>query len=447
VSEIGRVRYFDGQVLRTDEFADEQAYHVATRRRHNLSHHEWGIAVGLELTYDAQDATLYVEPGYAVDGYGRELVLPQRRPLPSSAFADKASDDLEVSLAYDRVGTNAAPPGYAGCDSAGDVFYRWTERPLVFLQVPDPAFTDRRRPQGVPAGDTPFAPWRTPPEDGWFPVYLGTISKPQKPDGPPAIDLTGRPYIGLVAETIAAPSGDSVLQLGPVDEGDPNVVAVYVRPSDPTVDWTVPRLAIAGDGSISLVGDTTLNGDLKLVGALDLEPGTTRGAAASPYRMYHVHDAQQDLHEVRIEMAGPAGGAGGTNEVVIGAWKKAADDTGKEVEAFHPCLTVDDRCNVTVHGNLVVRGALQTRAGSAATVLSDRAAEFVSASYLSGVGGGGGLLSRFYHSPAGEQAEARMLAAHLAAAPGQADALVRVLREEHPHVLDLLRESLDEVDA
>ena len=33
-----RVHYFEEQFLRTQDYVDEQAYHVAARRRHNIAH-------------------------------------------------------------------------------------------------------------------------------------------------------------------------------------------------------------------------------------------------------------------------------------------------------------------------------------------------------------------------------------------------------------------------
>ena len=50
---IVRVRYFDRQFLRPQDFTDEQTYHVAMRRRHNIAGHSWGILHGLALTATA----------------------------------------------------------------------------------------------------------------------------------------------------------------------------------------------------------------------------------------------------------------------------------------------------------------------------------------------------------------------------------------------------------
>jgi hypothetical protein len=398
-----RVHYFEEQFLRTQDFVDEQAYHVAARRRHNIAHHVWGIVVGLELVVD--EGAVFLEPGLAVDGLGRELVVTSRRRLPQDAFADRGSDTLEVWLEYERASADLAPEGYAGCDGAeGDEFYRWSEEPRLRLRVPDPAFTDRRHPEGVAAGDRDFPPQLDPPDEPsrFFPLYLGTIVRGAKPGKPPAVDLRGRPYAGLVGEGITAPSGRAAVQIGTQDETDPNRVAVYVALDDAD-EARRPRLAFRADGTAELRGDTSIEGNLALRGGgAEFQAGSERAADAPPWRVYHLENADDDTHELRIEMPRPAaGGTPGLNQVVIGSWRKAVDDTGAETEAFHPCLTVADDGTVTVHGNLVVNGTVTPLAGAAAASLSREAQAFVSGGFLTGVGGAGQLLDELYKSPLG----------------------------------------------
>jgi hypothetical protein len=396
---ISRVHYFDQQFLRTQEFVDEQAYHVAMRRRHNIGQHSWGIVTGLELV--VEEGVVYVNPGMGIDGYGRELVLSQRRTLPESAFADKGSDALEVWLEYDRVGSDPAPPGYTGCGDGEAPAYRWQEEPLVTLEVPDPAFTDRRRPQAVAAGDLDFPPYRTPPDDPLrlFPLFLGQIFAPAKPGQPPTVDLDGRPYVDLVGDSVRDPADRAWIQVGAQDREDPNAFAVYVRVTDPAASYDEPRLAILRNGEVEVEGDTTVDGNVTLRGsALVFGEGAERGVEDPPWRVYHVHDQTDQTHELRIEMGRPAaaGAKAGTNRVVVGSWAKPADG-GQP--AFQPCLTIADNGRVIVHGDLVVTGRIFPEAGEAAARLSERAEQFVESSFLSGVGGASGLLGRLYRSP------------------------------------------------
>jgi hypothetical protein len=402
-----RVHYFEDQFLRTHDFVDEQAYHLAARRRHNIAHHVWGIVVGLELV--VEENAVVLEPGVGVDGFGRELVVPARRRLPRDAFADKGSDTLEVWLEYGRTSGEEAAAGYAGCDGLeADEFYRWREEPRVRLRVPDPAFTDRRRPEGVAPGDVEFPPHLDPPDDParFFPLFLGTIAQAAEEGGAPSVDLRGRPYAGLVGEGIAAPSGRAAVQIGAQDDSDPNRVAVYLPLANPK-EARLPRIAFRTDGTVEARGDTTIAGNLAMRGGgVEFQAGDERGAGAPPWRIYHLEDAANDTHELRIEMARPgAGGTPGLNQVVIGSWRKAVDATGAETEEFHPCLTVADDGTVTVHGNLVVTGTLTTQAGEAAAGLSREAESFVRGSFLTGVGGASQLLDELFKSPFGPEVE------------------------------------------
>src|SRR5262245_16990596 len=94
-----RVNYFDRQFIRLAELTDEQAYHQQLHRRHNLSHHSWGIVAGLALTTD-NDGRPVVQPGLAVDGYGRDLLLLNRRVFSRDDFDRFATSRLDLWLEY-----------------------------------------------------------------------------------------------------------------------------------------------------------------------------------------------------------------------------------------------------------------------------------------------------------------------------------------------------------
>jgi len=69
-----RLKYFNGQLLKQEDFTDEQAYHRSMRQRHNTGVHTPGVVAGLKV--DAASATsVVVGTGWAVDQNGREIVL------------------------------------------------------------------------------------------------------------------------------------------------------------------------------------------------------------------------------------------------------------------------------------------------------------------------------------------------------------------------------------
>ena len=75
---IERPNYYQLQFLGADDFKAEQAYHRDMRRRHNIGPHRWGIVTGLELVERPRDGggfDVYIEPGMAIDGFGREIFI------------------------------------------------------------------------------------------------------------------------------------------------------------------------------------------------------------------------------------------------------------------------------------------------------------------------------------------------------------------------------------
>ncbi|WP_437277278.1 tail fiber domain-containing protein [Sorangium sp. So ce375] len=74
-----RVRYFDGQYLKDQDFIDEQNHHTDRRHRHERLLHVAGILEGLNVTVNA--GVLTVSPGAAVDDTGRQILLETARTV------------------------------------------------------------------------------------------------------------------------------------------------------------------------------------------------------------------------------------------------------------------------------------------------------------------------------------------------------------------------------
>ena len=72
---IERTRYFAGQLLDEDDLTQEQLYLREKLRRHNRLLHGWGIVSGLGVRPGPADGEVTIEPGYALDGYGDEIVV------------------------------------------------------------------------------------------------------------------------------------------------------------------------------------------------------------------------------------------------------------------------------------------------------------------------------------------------------------------------------------
>ena len=427
---VTRDNYYDRQFLRPEDFNDEQAYHIAMRRDHNIAAHSWGIIEGLAI--NITDGTPYVLPGVAIDGYGRELILTDLTPVPVQRFAQTDQDLLDVWLYYERVASESAPTGYTGCGRTGSLFYRWVEQPVVRLLPPgdnDPP--DRRAPPEVPDADIDFPPSRLPPDDPArpWPVFLGQLRQVRSGPQPTYVpDLAGRPYVGLVGEQVAAPSGRARVQIGAEQDNDPRRFAVWVPADDPGG----PRLQIDDSGELDIRGTLTVDGDVTVDGDIELGVGPAQ-AEPSPWSISHVLTG--NVEELRIEL--PGGGAAG--QAVIGHWDADANQ-------FQPCLTVGADCTVTLSGDLVVGGSVTVQGDIFNPGLGPEAARAAMSSFLTGVGSASTLLSQVFSVPFEEaltsEARLRRVARELADSPGRREAFAALVKETHPDLAGQLSEDL-----
>lgn len=77
---VDRITYRTGQLLTARDLRDEERRHLHLRWLHHLYLHDgWGIVQGLEISLDKN--TLAVSPGYAVDAWGRDLLLSEPRTV------------------------------------------------------------------------------------------------------------------------------------------------------------------------------------------------------------------------------------------------------------------------------------------------------------------------------------------------------------------------------
>ena len=73
-----RNRYFSGSLLTARDLQKEQSYFRAKLRMHNRALHGRGVVCGLGGSCAGSEDHIYVEPGMAIDGRGREIVIPER---------------------------------------------------------------------------------------------------------------------------------------------------------------------------------------------------------------------------------------------------------------------------------------------------------------------------------------------------------------------------------
>lgn len=120
-----RPTFFDGRVLSAEDLEAEQSYFLGRGRSDNRWLHGWGVVFGLAVT-PSGDGGVVVEPGLAIDGLGREIVVPERRELPDLrqqvdsevvtvclAYAERPEDDGDPPLFVRETYTLEVRPGPA----------------------------------------------------------------------------------------------------------------------------------------------------------------------------------------------------------------------------------------------------------------------------------------------------------------------------------------------
>jgi hypothetical protein len=82
---LRRVNYFSGQMLGVDDFKAEQDYFRGRLRRLNLAAHGVGVVSGLKISLTDKGQSVSIQPGFAIDGAGEEIELPQPVSVPLPA--------------------------------------------------------------------------------------------------------------------------------------------------------------------------------------------------------------------------------------------------------------------------------------------------------------------------------------------------------------------------
>lgn len=249
ITDIERLNYYEGEYLGAIDFEAEQEYHRDMRRRHNIGPHTWGIVTGLDVAQflnggPNKEVDVFIQPGVAVDGFGREIVVFSPYQLTTDMFADfPAKQTLSVWIGYTQQMIN---PNSDTCASTGqtNAYGRVQEGfQIVISPIPPtsdpvvvggnnvtpPSTTSWTQPTTLPPlpaneGDVVTAlddsvPFQDLPDDNtatqWL-VQLGQVLW----DGPnqrllqtaPATANLNRQYVGSVASVVYAPAGVLTIQ-------------------------------------------------------------------------------------------------------------------------------------------------------------------------------------------------------------------------------------------
>jgi hypothetical protein len=134
---IERVRFFDNERLIAADLQAIDDFARQMRWMHNRSLHQPGVANGYAVAGDKGDREVIIQPGYALDSLGREIVLtqPYTQPVPPQA-GDGQGGPAVFDLAVSYPDTlNESESRTADCTSAVPGAVRLEESP-VFCWVP-----------------------------------------------------------------------------------------------------------------------------------------------------------------------------------------------------------------------------------------------------------------------------------------------------------------------
>lgn len=141
-----RVVYFDGQRLEADDLNSAADQMRQLRWLHNRSLHGPGVALGFAATGNAGDRQVTVQPGYAVDCLGRELVLTTATTLPIPARSGNAQgqpvsfalvaaypDDSQLAVIQTRATDCGGTSGAVRLQERASIY--WREPPVADQEI------------------------------------------------------------------------------------------------------------------------------------------------------------------------------------------------------------------------------------------------------------------------------------------------------------------------
>src|ERR1044072_2970186 len=133
-NQTTRPNFYEGQYLSAADLSTAVDYGRIEDARHLLGAHTWGIAAGLQPTEKdspagGDEVDLYIQPGYAWDGFGRPIILLNPVKIPAELFKSVpfiAGDNgvppgrlFRVWLRYDESTSQQPGAGFEMC-GAGD---------------------------------------------------------------------------------------------------------------------------------------------------------------------------------------------------------------------------------------------------------------------------------------------------------------------------------------
>ncbi len=314
-----RPSFAEGQILAAADLSQLAAYPRAREERHNRFVHRWGIVTGLDLQAEPTEdpagnpfARIFVNPGLAVDGEGRELLVTERIPLDVQRFRNMIGNSIDEAVLYPVFllsqyrsgGPDPSRVGPCGESTGGGSVEEGYE--IRFGRPGDETADQTASPlSSDPTADEGSSSWL---------VLLGFVTWSKAAQNFLGIDaaaaLRFRPFIGINASVVAGngaqlqlqatnqpAAGDAVLQLLQTGDGPRLSFGSFKGPGQPIDEL----LTVDEEGNLttpgSLTGRRTGNTIQVQSGVasdgtiLPLPPGTTEEQVSKGEATVHVQVA------------------------------------------------------------------------------------------------------------------------------------------------------------
>jgi hypothetical protein len=277
-----RPAFFEGQILAAADLTSAVDYGRAQVARHERYLHSWGIAEGLGLITTPKTDTSgnkYVEvtldKGVAIDGTGREIIVPQPVLLTTTGFSTAnpsglANTDYPIMLHGTDSNAPAAPLTTGACGAASQPTRTQEGFALTYGAPGADIGLDQQKVPDESAGPSPDVahPWE---------ILVGHVRWDPSITNFTGATITGRRYAGVMADTVAARSGTLALQSQPTATpgqpvlmvgGDPPLLRFGLYKGGTDVD---DRLTVTAQGDVTATG--TIKGALTQ-GAVRVQSGS-----------------------------------------------------------------------------------------------------------------------------------------------------------------------------
>ena len=268
-NRIERPLFYENQLLSAADLTAAVAYSRGQQARHERALHLWGIAQGLAL--DSKDkqtltGTPYKEitllPGMAIDGTGREIVVPEAAKLSEDLFDQLNRAIADKAAWYPVTLTGRDEPATQTTATVGACYSAQPTRQVEGFDVSFGSPGDELDLAKQPAPDVTEGPRSS----AWS-ILLGFVQWEASIKKFTAVSDTagglGRQYTGVQADVVAARSGQLTLRTHTGNE--PGKPALVINDS---AEWLLQFGKLTAQGAVTPVFSVNEQGDVKAEGKL-----------------------------------------------------------------------------------------------------------------------------------------------------------------------------------